>query len=121
MSEKVLNQHIRLEQYITEKEYKEIGQLKDRCILEDKTNLKLELDYKLNRSRNFKIGLENINEFLYYVGDVLVAYLGISSFGGSNIGEINGTTHPDFRRKGLFKKLFDLAIDECKGEALINY
>ena len=42
--------------------------------------------------------------------DILVAYLGISCFGG-NIGEINGMTHPDWRRKGIFKKLFEIAMD----------
>ncbi|WP_367114841.1 GNAT family N-acetyltransferase [Clostridium sp.] len=53
-----------------------------------------------------------MNEFLYYIDGVLIAYLGISSFGGNN-GEINGMTHPDFRRNGLFTKLFQLAIEEC--------
>ena len=114
MSEKVLNQTICLKQYISEKEFKEINLLKELCSVQDKTNLKLELDYKLNRSKNSGIDLKPINEFLYYIEDVLVAYLGISSFGGSNIGELNGMTHPDFRRKGLFKKLFELAIDECQ-------
>ncbi|KUO70282.1 MAG: acetyltransferase [Clostridia bacterium BRH_c25] len=114
MSEKLLNQKICLKQYISEKEYNEINQLKELCSLQDKTNLKLELDYRINMSRNPKIDSKTINEFLYYNEDVLIAYLGISSFGGSNIGEINGMVHPDFRRKGLFKKLFELAIDECK-------
>lgn len=109
MSEKVLNQLICLKQYITEKEYKEINELQKLCSLKDKTNLKLELDYKLNMHRQSETGLKNINEFLYYVEDVLVAYIGITSF-GSNSGEINGMTHPDWRRKGLFKTLFDLAI-----------
>lgn len=113
MLDKVLNKTICLKQYISEKEYKEINQLKDICRLQDKTNLKLELDYKINKSRSSKIGLTNINECLYYIDGILVAYLAISSFGGSNIGEVNGMTHPDFRRNGLFKKLFDLAIDEC--------
>lgn len=113
MPEKVLNQSICLKEYIFEKEYKEINQLKEFCSLKDKTNLKLEVDYKLNMCRNSEIGLKNINEFLYYVEEVLVAYIGISSF-GSNIGEINGMTHPDWRRKGLFKKLFKLAIEECQ-------
>ncbi|GAA0180933.1 GNAT family N-acetyltransferase [Clostridium sediminicola] len=114
MLEKKLNQTICLKQYISEKEYKEINQLDELCCSQDKTNLKLELDYKLNMRRNSEIGLKDINEFLYYVEDILVGYLGISSYGGSNIGEINGMVHPDFRRKGLFKKLFKLAIDECK-------
>ena len=111
---KVLDQSICLKQYISEKDYNEINQLREICSSKDKTNLKLELDYKLNVSRNSEIGLKNINEVLYYVDEVLIAYLGISSFGGSNIGEINGMTHPDFRRKGIFKKLLEVAIVECK-------
>ncbi|MEW9094679.1 MAG: GNAT family N-acetyltransferase [Clostridiaceae bacterium] len=114
MAEKILNETICLKQYISEKEYKEINQLEELCCSQDKTNLKLELDYKLNMARNSEIGLKEINEFLYYVDDTLVAYLGISSFGGINIGEINGMVHPNFRRKGLFKKLFELAIEECQ-------
>ncbi|MBU3161079.1 GNAT family N-acetyltransferase [Clostridium frigoris] len=70
---------------------------------------------QLNRNKKFEVGLKNIDEFLYYVEGVLVAYLGISSFGGSNIGEINGITHPDYRRKGLFRKLFELAVQHGKG------
>jgi len=112
MLEKELNQCICLKEYISLKDYKEINQLKDLCRSKDKTNLKLELDYKLNRNKNSEIGLKNINEFFYYVEEVLVAYLGISSF-GANIGELNGITHPEFRRKGIFKKLFQLAVEEC--------
>lgn len=113
MSEKVLNQSICLKEYISKKEYKEINELREICSSSDQCNLKLELDYKINMSRSFEVGLKHINEFLYYVEGDLVAYLGISSFGG-NIGEINGMTHPDWRRKGLFKKLFELSIEECK-------
>jgi len=112
MSEKTLNQTICLKKYISEKDYKEINELKERCILEDKINLKLELDYKLNIAKKPEIGLNKINEFLYYVNDVLVSYIGISSF-GNNMGELNGLTHPAWRRKGIFKKLFELAMDEC--------
>jgi GNAT superfamily N-acetyltransferase len=113
MSQNLINETICLKQYTSGKEYKEISNLEEICRSQDKTNLKLELDYRLNVSKNSQIGLENINEFLYYIEDKLVAYLGISSFRGSNIGEINGMTHPDYRRKGLFKKLLELAIDEC--------
>jgi len=113
MSEKILNQTICLKQYISERAYKEINQLEVICSLKDKTNLKLELDYKVSVSKNDYIGLKEINEYLYYIEAVLVAYLGISSYGGNN-GEINGMTHPDFRRKGLFTNLFELAMQECK-------
>lgn len=112
LSEKTLNQTIYLKQYISEKEYKDISQLEKLCNLHDKTNLKLELDYRMNMRRSSEIVSKNTNEFLYYIEDTLVSYLGISSYGGTNIGEINGMTHPDFRRKGLFTKLFELAINE---------
>lgn len=111
---KIVNETICLKQYLSEKEYKEVKQLEELCSTVDKTNLKLELDFKLSMRGVHDLGLKEINEFLYYIDDVLVAYVGISSFGGSNIGEINGMTHPDFRRKGLFKKLFELAVDECQ-------
>ena len=109
---KKLNQSICLKEYITEKEYKQINELQDICNSIDKVNLKLELDYKLNMQKNAGIGLKNINEFLYYVDETLVAYIGISSF-GANIGEINGMTHPNWRRKGIAKKLLKIAIEEC--------
>lgn len=113
MSQKVLvNQEIRLKEYINEKDYKEINDLYEICSNNDKVNLKLELDYKLNMFKNSEIGLNNINEFLYYADDTLVGYLGVSCFGG-NAAEINGMTHPKWRRKGIFKKLFEIAADEC--------
>ena len=114
MMENPLNQAICLKEYIGEKEHKEVSMLEEICKLQDKTNLKLELDYKLNKNRNSEMGIKNFNEFFYYVEDVLVAYLGVSSFGGSNTGEINGMTHPNFRRKGIFKKLLEIALGECK-------
>lgn len=113
MSEKILNQYIILKEYISEKDYKEISQLEEICNLNDKCNLKLELDYRLNMSRSSDIGLKTVNEFLYYVDETLVSYINISSFGG-NISEIIGMTHPDWRRKGLFKKLFKLVINQCQ-------
>ena len=112
MSAKTLNQFICLKENISEKEYNEINTLQDIISSKDKVNLKLELDYRLKINKNSEGVLKNINEFLYYVDDILVAYLGISCFGG-NVAEINGMTHPDWRRKGIFKKLFELAMNEC--------
>lgn len=114
MIEKLLKDTICLKQYISEKEYKEINRLEEICRNYEDINLKLELDYKINEASNYNLGKKEINEFLYYCNDELVAYLGISSFGGSNIGEINGMSHPKIRRKGLFKQLFQLVIDECE-------
>jgi ribosomal protein S18 acetylase RimI-like enzyme len=114
MSETRVNETICLKQFISEKDYKEIILLEELSFKEDKTKLKLELDYKIEVGGRSEIGLREINEFMYFVEDNLVSYIGISSFGGSNIAEINGVTHPEYRRKGLFKKLFDLAMEECE-------
>ena len=112
MYKKVLNQAIYLKEYICEKEYKDISQLNEIISLNDKTNLKLELVYKLNRPKHFNIGLKDINEFFYYINDVLVSYLGISNF-EKNVGELTGMTSPNFRRNSIFEKLFELAIKSC--------
>jgi len=112
MSEKNFNQVICLKENTSEKEYKEINKLQEIISLKDNVNLKLELDYRSKILKNSGNILKNINEFLYYIDDSLVAYLGISCFGG-NVAEINGMTHPDWRRKGIFKKLFELAMNEC--------
>lgn len=116
MQETKLNQFICLKEYINKKEYDEINRLEKLCNQENGVNLKLELDYKLSlydENNKSDIGLKNINEFLYYIDGDLAAYIGISSFGGRGIGEINGMTHPKWRKKGIFEKLFKLVIDEC--------
>jgi ribosomal protein S18 acetylase RimI-like enzyme len=99
-------------QFISEKEYADINQLQKLCYSKDQTNLKLELDYKLYVSKSAKSNSNRINEYLYYVNDTLVAYLGICCF-GENIGELNGMSHPDWRGNGIFHKLFLLAANEC--------
>lgn len=101
-------------QYLSKGDCEEIKILETFCNECDQTSLKLELDYKLNSSRDFNHSLKEINEFMYYVDDTLVSYLGISVFGRTQNCEINGMTHPDFRRKGLFTKLFNLAMQECR-------
>lgn len=113
MSETNLNDMICLKQYISDQDYKEINELQEICCSKDKINLKLELDYKLSTSIPSETGMRQINEFLYYSQNKLVSYLGIMTFGNSKIGEINGMTHPDYRRKGFFQKLFKLAMEEC--------
>ncbi|AQR96076.1 GNAT family N-acetyltransferase [Clostridium saccharoperbutylacetonicum] len=107
-----INQKIITKQYLMEKEYKELKELEEIIKSTDNVNLKLELDYKLELNNVSVCGTERINEFLYYEDGVLVSYLGISCFGG-NVAELNGMTHPKWRRKGKFKKLFELAKNEC--------
>jgi len=112
---------IRTMKHLTEKEYSELSHLQEICFKDDGINLKLELEYKLHLGKASNQAYHNStvddsiqsNEFLYYIDDILVSYLGISCFGG-NIGEINGMTHPDWRRKGLFQSLLSLAFKECQ-------
>ncbi len=112
MTKNMLDEAVCLKQYITEKDYEELKELETLCIEQDKVSLKLELYYRLNQSKSTEMGMSKVNEFLYYINGRLVSYLGISSF-SANIAEINGMTHPEFRKYGLFRKLFQHAMEEC--------
>ncbi len=100
-----------LKKYLTEKELEDVYALQNICKREDNVNLKLELDYRRGLNKTVTPGLKDIDEFLYYADGKLVAYLSISCFGG-NIGEITGMTHPEWRRNGLFNRLYQLARNE---------
>lgn len=113
MENEVLEQYIILKKYIKEEDYIKINELQDVCIKEDKINLKLELEYRMQVPKSYEKDLNDINEFLYYINNELVGYIGISNFGG-NAAEINGMVHPLWRRNGVFTKLCNMAIEEAK-------
>ncbi|MBT2680437.1 GNAT family N-acetyltransferase [Bacillus sp. ISL-35] len=102
---------IKLKEGIDGEDYEIIGQLQERCSEHDRTALKLELDYKLGVSGNDK-GIQAVNEFMYFDGESLIGYIGICSFGGP--WEVNGMVDPEYRRQGIFSKLFKLVVDEWK-------
>jgi ribosomal protein S18 acetylase RimI-like enzyme len=112
-NEAVRNDSIVIKQYITHTQFAEINRLEAICHSQDGTNLKLETDYRLHRPKAAEPGIKELNEFLYYADGELVSYLGIASFGG-NAAELNGLTHPDYRRKGIFTRLCELALEECR-------
>lgn len=100
---------------ITEEDYKELCSLEMLC-KEENINLKLELPYKLSLLASKTGALPSpscMKEYFYYSGNALVSYLGICSFGG-NVYEVNGLTHPDYRKRGLFKRLYQHAAKECR-------
>jgi ribosomal protein S18 acetylase RimI-like enzyme len=101
---------IKLKELLDEEDYKMIYQLQKRCIQHDQTALKLELDYKLGVSQDSSKGFKSINEFMYFDGQQLIGYMGICNFGGP--WEVNGMVDPDYRRQGVFTKLYDLVLDE---------
>lgn len=104
------NASIISKEYFNDKEFNEINELLDICTAHDKTCLKLELYYK--KSSPNKIELNRVNEFLYYVDEKLIGYIGICNFGGSSI-EVNGMVHPEYRRQGIFTELLRLVKLEC--------
>lgn len=103
---------IKLREFLDEEDYKDIHQLQERCVQHDKTALKLELDYKLGVSQGNGSGVKSINEFMYFDGQQLIGYMGICNFGGP--WEVNGMVDPDYRRQGVFTKLYELVLDEWK-------
>lgn len=107
------NPWIKLKEHLNEEDCKEIEDLQQICTINDKSNLKLELDYKLMSSFGECIPITNINEFMYYNGQNLIGYLGICSFGKSDL-EVNGMVHPNYRRQGVFSKLFQLVKEESR-------
>jgi len=108
-----INRHtISMKFELSEEDYKAIKKLEAICCDEQKTNLKLELDYKMSLRRN-SIKNKIMTEFLYYEDEFLVGYLGICNFHGTSV-EISGMVHPKFRRRGIFKKLYVLAMEEWK-------
>ncbi|MCB2352739.1 GNAT family N-acetyltransferase [Clostridium estertheticum] len=80
------------------------------CYEKQKTYLKLELDLKKSQRKENKKD-KALLEFLYYENKMLVGYLGVCNFGGDSV-QISGMVHPDFRRKGIFRKLYLMAKEE---------
>lgn len=116
MSQPINQPWIKLKNGLDQVDYEQIHALEVLCVQEDQITFKLELDYKLmyEEDNMDKACLNNINDIMYFDGDQLIGYIGICFFGGAAM-EINGMVHPNYRRQGIFSKLFRLAISECKG------
>jgi ribosomal protein S18 acetylase RimI-like enzyme len=111
VKKKVDNYYIKLKETINENDFNEINDLKNTCAEHDNTQLKLEIEYKLSNSQKITKNVNAINEFMFYDDDKLVGYAGICDFGGDEI-EVNGMVHPEYRRRGIFTRLFSLVKDE---------
>jgi ribosomal protein S18 acetylase RimI-like enzyme len=84
----------------------DIKTLQEICEKEGSLQLKLNFDMLETRSGKRK------EDFFHYEDGELVGFLGCYYFG--NKVEICGMVHPDFRRKGIFSKLLESALDEAK-------
>jgi ribosomal protein S18 acetylase RimI-like enzyme len=91
---------------LTPKQLLEIRELQNKCEIEDGLMLKLNWDMLNSRSSNEK------TDFLHYVNTKLVGFIGIYGFG--NKVEVCGMVDPEFRRRGIFTKLFKEALMEIK-------
>lgn len=106
------NKHtITVKENLNKEDYEAIEKLQKLCVAKDEIALKLELEYKLARTLVETDSTLKSNEFFYYIGANLVGYIGIGCFSGATL-EINGMVHPEYRRQGIFSKLFQLVKQE---------
>ena len=120
------SQSIILLEYLTQKIYLEVQTLLFQCQEYEQVECKLELEYKLASAQlhgDQKQGIREINEFLYYKDQVLIGYMGICGFAGTDGPlEVTGMVHPDHRRQGIFRLLSSLVFNECKRRGSVkNY
>jgi ribosomal protein S18 acetylase RimI-like enzyme len=108
---KINNPFIKLKENLDKNDYSDINELKNICMEYDKTFLKLEIDFKMNNAGKISKNMKHINEFMFYNENILIGYVGICCFGGVEL-EVNGMVHPEYRRKGIFTRLFSLVRDE---------
>ena len=107
---------IKLKGSLSREDYDLINVLQMQCSHKDQITLKLELDYKLSDAVNSTdTAIRDINEFMYFDGEQLIGYIGICGFGGTSAPlEITGAVHPGYRCQGIFSKLHELVIAECR-------
>lgn len=110
--------HLESASLLSDEQLNQVTALEALCLEHDKISLKLELDYKQWRSKkeSFKADAP-VTEFLCYAGELLIGYIGICVFGGGEP-EMTGMVHPDYRRQGVFKRLWGLAQAalKCSGQ-----
>ncbi|HJV18087.1 MAG TPA: GNAT family N-acetyltransferase [Bacillales bacterium] len=101
---------------LTNQQLEEIKELQKECESADEIQLKLNWDMLQERSSR------EITDFFHFEDGVLVGFLGLYGFG--NKVELCGMVKPDYRRKGIFTKLFSEAMNviEKRGfaEILLN-
>ncbi len=105
------NIHFTAREYLDELTYSQLVILEKKCLDHDQTTLKLELDYKLAHGREANQTTQNLNEFMAWDGEVLIAYIGIGCFDGVTM-EVNGMVDPIYRIKGIFKGLYQQVMIE---------
>jgi ribosomal protein S18 acetylase RimI-like enzyme len=96
---------------LTAGELAEIEQLGQICDAHDQATMRFNWGSLAARSGN------EVNDFLYYQNGRLIGTLSLYTFGRSEA-EASGMVHPDERRKGIFRTLVGVALDELRRRAM---
>jgi GNAT superfamily N-acetyltransferase len=96
---------------LNEEELKDIETLAGICNAHDDLTLKINPGMLKSRSG------ENSDDFLCYLDEKLVGFLGLYGFGKDEI-EMSGMVHPDYRKKGIFTELFKAASKEISNRKI---
>jgi ribosomal protein S18 acetylase RimI-like enzyme len=91
---------------LSQEQLHQIKGLQEACEKDGGFQLKLNFDMLKNRTGKSK------EEFFHYEDGKLVGFLG--SYGFGHKVELCGMVHPDYRRKGIFSKLFEMGLEEAK-------
>ena len=93
---------------LSEKQLQDIKELENACSRYEKLSMKLNWDMLNTRAHH------ETNDFLYYENNQLIGFLGLYGFGPrpKEI-ELTGMVHPEHRRRGIFKGLFNEAKKVC--------
>ncbi|ART75057.1 GNAT family N-acetyltransferase [Sutcliffiella horikoshii] len=91
---------------LTKEQLQQVKELQTVC--EKVGGFQLKLNEDMLETRNE----ESKEDFFHYEDGRLVGFLGCYGFG--NKVEMTGMVHPDYPRKGIFKKLFSAAVAEVK-------
>lgn len=84
----------------------EVRGLTDLCNRHD--GLDLKINWELLATRDG----DRPSDFFVHAGDVLVAYAALDGFGGAY--ETTGMVHPSWRRRGIFRRLFEAVRAEAR-------
>lgn len=94
-------------QKLTEGEQEAVMQLAALC--DQRDGLTTRLDREMLRDRDG----EKVYDYLYYDNELLIGYLGMSSWGLEEK-ELVGLVHPDYRRRGVARSLLAAASQEAR-------
>jgi ribosomal protein S18 acetylase RimI-like enzyme len=102
-----LSIHLEKSKGLTTVQFKAIRQLEAVCNKADGLTMKLNLNTLQTRPA------DEINDILVYADSHLIGYLALYTFKGDEA-EVSAMTHPDYRRRGIFRQMLVAAAQELQ-------